>query len=123
VPDVSDLKMSHWIFIVLAFDNLENIRPYPSRWLRNVPCKIKLPVGNFTTVLANVEACQGFACITPVFEGVNNHMLKCLSLPFEDAYADFICAYREDMLNPLVISVAQHIQHNFKINLNTKGMS
>jgi DNA-binding transcriptional LysR family regulator len=111
--DINALSDYTWV----AFDNLENVRPYPQPWLSKVPCKNKMPVGNFSTVLANVEAGQGFACLTPVFEGLDRKELKYYPLPFEEACADFICAYREDMLNPIVLSIAKHIQHNFNPNL------
>lgn len=115
--DLNELSEYNWI----AFDNLDNIRPYPQPWLRKVPCKNKMPVGDFTAVLANVEACQGFCCVPPVFEGVNSNKLKYYPVPYENACVDFICAHRDDMLNPKVIAVTKYIQRHFEPVLN-KGI-
>ena len=108
-----ELRKYNW----MALDNLETIRAAPAHWLSRVPCKAKTPVGNFLTVLANVEAGLGFSCLTPVFQGIKSNTLKLFFLPFEDAYADFICVYREDMINPLVLSVVKQISLNFNVSL------
>ena len=110
---LKDLESYIWV----AIDKVETIRPYPPNWHSKVPCKAKVPVGNFLSVLANIEAGHGFSCLTPVFlDGASN--LKCYSLPFEDAFADFICVYREEMCNPLVLDIVKNITRNFYTTLD-----
>ena len=106
-------------YVWVEVSNSETIRPYPAPWRSKVPCKEKVSVGNFLAVLANIEAGHGFSCVPPVFQGISGKSLKYYDLPFEEAYADFVCVYREDMFNPLVKSVAKHITHNFIIRLDT----
>jgi hypothetical protein len=111
---LKELENYNW----LAIDKIETIRPYPASWLSKVPCKAKIPVGNFLAVLANIEAGYGFSCLTPVFLD-NSSNLKYYSLPFEEAFADFICVSRENMCNPLVLDIAKSISRNFSSTLDS----
>lgn len=97
--------------------NLDILRPYPSFWSSNIPCKVKIPADNIMTALAYVEAGRGFTCQPPVFSGSDHSTLKLFPLPFEDAVLDFVCACRSDMMDAQVIQVVRFIQHNFPLIL------
>lgn len=94
--------------------NLDILRPYPTFWSSNIPCKVKIPADNIATALAYVEAGRGFTCQPPVFAGSDHTSLKLFPLPFDDAVLDFICACRSDMMNSQVIQVEKFIQRNFQ---------
>jgi DNA-binding transcriptional LysR family regulator len=101
----------------LTSKTLEILRPYTSNWSQQIPHKAKIPVEDYMTMLAYIEAGRGFSCQPPVFQGVDSGTLKLYPLPFDDAILDFICAYRENMMNPLVLAVVKHIHDHFGIPL------
>ena len=97
----------------ITTEDKDILRPYSPDWYTLIPYKAKLNLDDFLTVLAYVEAGQGFSCQPPVFQGADSPVLKSFDIPFDDAALDLITVYREDMMNPLVLSVSRQIKTMF----------
>lgn len=97
----------------LTTEDKDILRPNTLYWYSKIPYKAKVMLDDFLTVLAYLGAGQGFSLQPPVFQGYDSPALKAFELPFEDAALDLISVYREDLINPLVLSIAKQIKKIF----------
>jgi len=100
----------------LKIGDLDVISEHQPAWYNQIPCTSRVNVGDLLTVLAYVEAGQGFSCQPTVFLGMETNSMKEFPIPIEEARLDMICAYSDTMKNPLGHSISRYLKQQFASN-------
>lgn len=79
-----------------------------------LPHKKLITVPDLNTLLLYVESGYGYSYLTRAFEGSESDAFRFFKSPFGYQHADVICAYREDVLNPMVPLASKSIRDYLK---------
>ena len=74
----------------------DNLVPGGEEWARQLPFRQSLLCPDINTMRVLLEAGQGFALLTRVFEGCESPTLRYQSVPISAAHAEIVCIRRRD---------------------------
>ena len=74
----------------------DNLVPGGEEWARRLPFRQSLLCPDINTMRVLLEAGQGFALLTRVFEGCESPTLRYQSVPISAAHAEIVCIRRRD---------------------------
>ena len=74
----------------------ENVLSGAIEWLERIPSARCIQSPNIASLLLHLESGQGFAILTPVFEGYDSPSLCYQELPIPEAHAEVVCICRQD---------------------------